>query len=409
MSHCCDGDHMVIQAVQEVDSPPAERMAAVPDPNAWPLLPPSVKLNDGVLPFITFPLLKTCNLRCAYCGTGGELSASMRSEWLLQDLLQRIPQAYAFGFRKFRLTGGEPLLYRHFDTVLSALDQLDGVYIHLNTNGTFVRRHRDVFASSSAQLHVAVSLDSLLEEKFDSIVGRPGYFEQTIHGIQYLADIGRLLRLNMVVTNRNADEIREIIAFCRTLGCHLKLLDVVSVPLPYGHRNDIHVSLTPVESFLMEEADDIEFHEYARAFGTPCRIYVVNGVRVTVKNTWNGSRYDVSGICRGCPYFPCHEGLYDVFALPDGRVVGCRWSDSSVAARTESDRYAPTTDFHNALREMTTVFQRAHHVARSTNSAMAPNPTFVVQSLQRAIPGPGCTGGNGADSTDTRLRDRDDE
>lgn len=107
-------------------------------------------------------------------------------------------------------------------------------------------------------------------------------------------------------------------------------------------------------------------HEYARAFGTPCRIYKVKGVEVTVKNTWNGSRYDTNGICRSCEYFPCHEGLYDIFALPDGRVVGCRWSDSSVAAtNAANDRYTSEHNFEAALDKMASIFQRAQYVARN--------------------------------------------
>jgi len=51
---------------------------------------------------------------------------------------------------------------------------------------------------------------------------------------------------------------------------------------------------------------------------------------VTVKNSKKGSHYDLAGdnaLCKKCVHFPCHEGLYDLFCLADGRLCSCRWTE----------------------------------------------------------------------------------
>lgn len=47
----------------------------------------------------------------------------------------------------------------------------------------------------------------------------------------------------------------------------------------------------------------------------------------TIKNSTKGSHYDQHEICRSCVDFPCHEGLYDLFCLSDGRICSCRWTE----------------------------------------------------------------------------------
>ncbi len=41
----------------------------------------------------------------------------------------------------------------------------------------------------------------------------------------------------------------------------------------------------------------------------------------------HGSRFDLEGLCKDCSHFPCHEGLYDCYVLPDGNVLPCRWGN----------------------------------------------------------------------------------
>lgn len=336
------------------------------------IISPDIKQTARIMPFCTFPLTKKCNFKCIYCGYGGELSASMEESQDFDTLVERIYKAHKLGVRKFRFTGGEPFLYPHIEKLINLFNDL-GAYLLINTNGSLIENYKHVFENIQSNIFFAVSFDTNNPEKFDKISGTKNMYSRVKSGIEIINNSGRLLRLNMVVTTENKDEIFDIINYCSELGCNLKLLDVVSVPLPYGNRADLHVPFMELEEKLNEIAERITDHQYARSFGTPCKIYNYKGVAVTVKSTWNGSRYDVNGICSGCEYFPCHEGLYDIFNLPDKRVVGCRWSEESVVKGEK---------FSEQLEKMASIFQRAEYVPRTENSAMKPEPEFVVKSLK---------------------------
>lgn len=343
--------------------------------NKFTVIDPLLKTEAQIMPFVTFPLTKKCNFRCQYCGHGGELSASMEDSQDYNLLKDKIIQAHKLGVRKFRFTGGEPFLYPHIENLIDLFNDL-GVYLHVNTNASLIEKYEHIFENMQDNIHFAVSLDTLNPELFNNMSGTKNMFTKVIRGIEIINKAGNLLRLNMVVTKLNEEEIFDIINYCSKLNCDLKLLDVVSVPLPYGDRTNLHVPFVDLEKNLLEISDHVKEHQYARSFGTPCKIYKYKGVNITVKSTWNGSHYDLDGICSGCEYFPCHEGLYDIFALPDNRIVGCRWSEESVVTTGES--------FTDKLLSIAEIFQRAEYVERKNNLAMSPKPKFVINSLKTA-------------------------
>ena len=78
-------------------------------------------------------------------------------------------------------------------------------------------------------------------------------------------------------------------------------------------------------------AGEVMEHGYSNDFGIPSKIYDVDGVSVTIKNSKNGARYNLSEECGSCEYFPCNEGLYFISSLPDGRFSGCRFDKVHVA------------------------------------------------------------------------------
>lgn len=278
-------------------------------------------------PFLSFPILKACNFKCMYCGFGGEATASSNRAISLQTIKSITQKAISHGITKFRVTGGEPFLHSEIIDILQYFSEL-GYYTLINTNGSLVSNYSKELSKFNKNIRFAVSLDTLQPEKLVAISGRNS-LESVLAGINILNQYGLLLRCNMVVGKHNIDEVFSIINYCQEKSCDLKLLDIVSVPLPYGKRSDFYQEIISLEEKLRTECDEILSHEYSRKFGTPCYRYRFGNVNVTVKNSRMGSHYDLcdGGICEKCQYFPCHEGLYDIFALSDGRLCACRWTE----------------------------------------------------------------------------------
>lgn len=322
-------------------------------------------------PFLSFPILKACNFKCMYCGVGGEATASSNRAISLQTVKTITQHAISHGVTKFRVTGGEPFLHPEIISILQYFSEL-GFYTLVNTNGSLITNFKKDLSKLNDNIRFAVSLDTLVPEKLSTISGK-NCLKSVLSGIEFLNQCGLLLRCNMVVGKHNIDEVFTIIRFCQEKSCDLKLLDIVSVPLPYGKRSDYYQEIISLEEQLREECDEVFSHEYSRCFGTPCYRYRFNNVFVTVKNSRMGSHYDISkgGICEKCQYFPCHEGLYDIFALSDGRLCACRW--------TEKQAF---TDIDNQMEFLLEAFKHSVYRSKEQNDDMAKRLDLIVDENQ---------------------------
>ena len=312
-------------------------------------------------PFLTFPATKSCNFKCMYCGFGGETTASLKSLVNLDLIQQYVEIAKNLGITKIRVSGGEPFLHPEIGSILKYLSD-SGLYILVNTNGSLITKNREVIDNIHSNVKFAVSFDTLRSEVLKDI-SHTSCHAEIIDGIHYLNSHGNLLRLNMVYNQLNKGEVYDIIAFCQSLNCDLKILDIVSVPVPFSdQRQTFYAEVNSLEREFSERCDEVFSHEYSRGFGTPCFRYRFGNVFVTVKNSKKGAHYDVSAndaICKGCPWYPCHEGLYDIFALPDGRLCSCRW--------TETQRFESP---EKQMDYMIKAFQRSRFVPTGDNKDM---------------------------------------
>lgn len=317
---------------------------------------PEEKKRDKITPYITFPITNVCDNKCLFCGEGGELTEEGQQRFFpVSSLVDRSLTAMQMGVSKFRLTGGEPFLHPHIGEIMKFLSDKK-VYTLVNTNGRHIMRRRRDFTELNDSVRVAVSLHTTEPQAYDTITGSRRQFAKVMDGIRYLADMGNLLRLNMVITKHNQDNLDAMIDLCQSLGCGLKVHEVVDVPKPFGDRDNYLVPIMPVEEKIAARAERTLSHEYAQSFGIPCNRYVVNGVIINVKSLGHGTRFDLEGLCKGCKHMPCHEGLYDCYVLPDGNVLPCRWGEEVYKDLPFREQLARTIEvFQNAeycLREI---------------------------------------------------------
>ena len=105
-----------------------------------------------------------CNFRCTYCMPreifGPGFAYLPKADVLSFEEIARLAKIFVgLGVEKIRLTGGEPLLRRNLDRLVSALAAIDGLRdITLTTNGS--RLVEEARALRAAGLHrLTVSLD----------------------------------------------------------------------------------------------------------------------------------------------------------------------------------------------------------------------------------------------------------
>src|SRR5574339_703826 len=88
--------------------------------------------------YLRISVTDRCNERCLYCMPQGYKGWEQKPDHLTaEEIIRVVRVAAGMGFRKFRLTGGEPLVRRDLLDIVHAMKQVPGVdVIGLSTNGT---------------------------------------------------------------------------------------------------------------------------------------------------------------------------------------------------------------------------------------------------------------------------------
>lgn len=114
-----------------------------------------------------------CNFRCQYCMPkevfGPDFAFLPRDAILSFEEIARIARITAsLGVRKFRLTGGEPLLRAELHKLIEQLKAIPDAEVALTTNATLLASQAKRLAAAGLD-RVTVSLDSLDDEVFRSM------------------------------------------------------------------------------------------------------------------------------------------------------------------------------------------------------------------------------------------------
>jgi cyclic pyranopterin phosphate synthase len=164
-----------------------------------------------------------CNFRCVYCMPkkvfGRDFEFIERDELLSFEEMTRIARvAVAGGVEKIRLTGGEPLLRKGLEelvSMLSALKTPDGreVDIALTTNGSALAAQARSLKDAGLK-RVTVSVDSLDDATFRAVndVGFP--VANVLEGIDVAHQVGLgPIKVNMVLKRGSNDQ--DVVAMAR--------------------------------------------------------------------------------------------------------------------------------------------------------------------------------------------------
>uniref|UniRef100_UPI0027E1D777 radical SAM protein n=1 Tax=Neisseria oralis TaxID=1107316 RepID=UPI0027E1D777 len=88
--------------------------------------------------YLRISVTDRCDLRCTYCLPKGFKGFAVPKDWLTIEETARVAAAFArLGTKRFRLTGGEPLLRKGLTELAAEISRQPGVEdISLTTNGT---------------------------------------------------------------------------------------------------------------------------------------------------------------------------------------------------------------------------------------------------------------------------------
>jgi GTP 3',8-cyclase len=186
--------------------------------------------------YLRISLIDRCNFRCQYCmPEGQELDYILQQDLLTnEELLILLKEVFIpLGFRKFRLTGGEPLLRPGIVDLIQAISTLPETEdLAMTTNGYLLSSlAQDLYDAGLKRINI--SLDSLDPETFDQIIGNRGKsrWKQTWEGIQKASQVGfNPLKLNIVIIpGVNDTEILDLAALTVDYNYHVRFIEFMPI------------------------------------------------------------------------------------------------------------------------------------------------------------------------------------
>ncbi len=164
-----------------------------------------------------------------------------REEILSFEEIVRLARIFVgFGVQKIRITGGEPLVRSDVANLIDDLASIDGVTdLAMTTNGFLLPRYAQDLKDAGLD-RLTVSLDTLDEEVFKLMSGRPYGPEKVLEGIEAAHDAGfSPLKINAVVQRGvNEQTIVETAEHFRGTGDIVRFIEFMDV----GSLNDWDLS-----------------------------------------------------------------------------------------------------------------------------------------------------------------------
>ncbi len=153
-----------------------------------------------------------CNLNCPFCHNEGMSEKDFYPEVSLEKSLQLVQLFREFGVVGVSLTGGEPLLYRHFPRLATEICQLyDSLYVHLTTNGVFLLEYSNLIKSLRLG-QVNISIPSIDQGKYAKITGYDTLF-QVLRGVdKIISDTDSKVHINVVMVGGINDSEKDLLS-----------------------------------------------------------------------------------------------------------------------------------------------------------------------------------------------------
>lgn len=127
------------------------------------------------------------------------------------------------GVKKIRLTGGEPLIKKNIEKIITELTQLP-INLGITTNGILLNNYFELFKTSGVK-DVNISLDTLDKKKFEEITRRD-YFDRVISNINLYEANGFNVKINnVIIKGVNDNEITDFIEFTKDKNVAIRFIE----------------------------------------------------------------------------------------------------------------------------------------------------------------------------------------
>jgi cyclic pyranopterin phosphate synthase len=270
-------------------------------------------------------LTDRCNFRCFYCLPHGEPPIAPKEQMLSYEEIEYVCDIFvSLGIEKIRLTGGEPMLRRDIETIISKLSRFKSsglIDLALTTNVYFLPERAHALKAAGLD-RVTISVDSLKRDVFKRMTG-VDVLDKVLAGIAAAKDAGlEPIKINaVIVRGHNEDEVADFAAFAREYDVKMRYIEFM--PLDSGHewaRADV-VSGKEIRERINERFPLVMLAlprgsetsaRYRFADGAPGEIGIIAPVTEPFCGACSRIRLTADGQIRTCLFSTVEHSLRDV-------------------------------------------------------------------------------------------------
>jgi cyclic pyranopterin phosphate synthase len=231
--------------------------------------------------YLRISITDRCNERCLYCLPENYSDWLPRGDILTYDELLAIVRATtALGFKRYRVTGGEPLIRPGVVGFVRDLVATPGVEsVLLTTNGTRLPELAGPLFDAGLR-RINISLDALDPAIYRAITN--GDVAPVLRGIQLVKELGfESVKLNTVLMRgRNDGEISRLLDFAAEHNIVIRFIELMPVSLTEMLSEKNFLPVTELFARLRRE-DELEPLAGSFGFG-PAKYYRLKRRGVTV-------------------------------------------------------------------------------------------------------------------------------
>jgi cyclic pyranopterin phosphate synthase len=307
-----------------------------------------------------------CNFRCFYCLPHGspEETAPKTSVLTYEEIELAVEVFVSLGVEKVRLTGGEPMLRRDIETLVSKLSRIRGIKDLALTTNAFNLAERAAGLKAAGLDRVTVSLDSLKRAAFAEITG-VDMLGRVLEGIRAAGRVGLTpIKVNaVVVRGHNETEVGDMAAFAREHGVHIRFIEYMPLDSGHGWSRERVVSGAEIREAingrfqlvaLRGERGSETATRYRFADGAPGEVGIIAPVTEPFCGACSRVRLTADGQIRTCLFSKVEHSLRDVMRSGATRAEVVEYV-RSVALKKEPRHYINETFFEQPARTMSLI------------------------------------------------------
>lgn len=247
----CDGNHDIepnetIERLLHREY--IEECSAGDGPSEWSSL---VEYDNYYFPSMNLMITGKCNLNCIHCFNAKD-NDRLNTELTYEEIIDILDQSRDIGVHSFTITGGEPLVHKHFMDIIHAIYERNMYVFELNTNGILITQEMlDEFKELGCNPLIKISYDGI---GFHNWMRQSDKAEEkTIEAIKLCIKNGFRVKAQVQVHRKNVDVMMDTARLLCDMGVS-EMRIIRTTEAPRWEQNSPNTSI-PLEEYYEKMLD----------------------------------------------------------------------------------------------------------------------------------------------------------